>query len=314
MLQKVNFITSLKDENSQLQGRTKELEQECSLKEKMIGVLNSKQQLIEGIRESEDILRKENNEIRKQSRRLRENEESLRAENTILRKQRRNENYFLTQVPTLLDPEQPWVLKRGDILVSGNRGVERRLTGSYCGTKVSLKEFIKDLDNEQNRSDFDLEVLFHSLCRHPCIIQFIGVTEPTYLEGNPLLVTELLQTNLEATRKKGSELEPHQVPQIAKDLSAALCYLHEFSPDAIIHRDVSPRNIMLWRGNGQAWRAKLADFGTAVFEVDEKTNCPGVAFYCAPEAPHVQRQTTKVRQLTYIHLKILVVIQDKYRK
>ena len=314
ILQKANFTNEVEVKNAQVQAKVKELEAECNLKDKMIGLLNSKQQLIEGIRESEGILRKENNELRKQSRRMRENEESLRAENMILRKQRRNENHFLAQVSSLFDPEQPWVLSRSEISMTDNRASGRRLTGSYRGVKVSLKEFTKSLKDEQNQSEFELEVLFHSLCRHPCIIQFIGATEPTYLEENPVIVTEFFETSLREKRKKASNLEVQNVLRIARDLFSALCYLHEFKPDAIIHRDVSPGKIMIQGGTGSTWRAKLADLGSAVFEVDEKTESPGEAFYSAPEASNIHRQTTKVSILVNIRTFYIFVLKESFYK
>ncbi|RMX50018.1 hypothetical protein pdam_00002833, partial [Pocillopora damicornis] len=63
-------------------------------------------------------------------------------------------------------------------------------------------------------------------------------------------------------------------------------------PSPIIHRDVSSANVLLWR-QGDQWRGKVSDYGTAKFMQQTMTVCPGARIYSAPEA-FTTNQTEKV--------------------
>ena len=63
-------------------------------------------------------------------------------------------------------------------------------------------------------------------------------------------------------------------------------------PTPIIHRDVSSANVLLWR-QGDHWRGKVSDYGTANFVQQTMTRAPGAPIYSAPEAVS-SNQTPKV--------------------
>ena len=65
-------------------------------------------------------------------------------------------------------------------------------------------------------------------------------------------------------------------------MAKALNYLHH-KRDPIIHHDVSSGNVLLWR-QGDQWRAKVSDYGTAHFVRQSSINYAGNAVYCAPES------------------------------
>ena len=65
-------------------------------------------------------------------------------------------------------------------------------------------------------------------------------------------------------------------------MAKALNYLHH-KRDPIIHHDISSGNVLL-RRQGDQWRAKVSDYGTANFVRESSINYAGNAVYCAPES------------------------------
>ena len=118
-----------------------------------------------------------------------------------------------------------------------------------------------------------------SRCRHPCLLQFIGATS----DERPLLVTEIMERSLRERLYNEVELPLYaaEVSVISLDVARALNYLHQ-KPDPIIHRDISSGNVLLWR-QGNQWRAKVSDYGTANLVRQSKRSEPGTATYSAPE-------------------------------
>ena len=80
---------------------------------------------------------------------------------------------------------------------------------------------------------------------------------------------------------------------LALHVAHGINYLHCFQPNPILHRDVNSGNVMVWR-QGDKWRGKLCDFGSAEFMGSKMSKNPGNPFYSAPEASS-SRQAPKVR-------------------
>ena len=127
-----------------------------------------------------------------------------------------------------------------------------------------------------------------SRCRHPCLLQFMGATND---EGSPLFVTELMELSLRALLEQ-RQLSETEISVITLDVCRALNYLHHMKPSPIVHRDVSSANVLLWR-QGEQWRGKVSDYGTAKFVQQTMTAAPGAPIYSAPEAVS-SNQTSKV--------------------
>ena len=127
-----------------------------------------------------------------------------------------------------------------------------------------------------------------SKCRHPHLLQFIGATKD---EGTPLFVTELMGKSLR-TLLDQRQLSETEIAVISLDVALALNYLHQKKPEPIIHRDISSANVLLWR-QGDQWRGKVSDYGTANFMQQTMTVAPGAMIYSAPEAL-TSNQTVKV--------------------
>ena len=184
-----------------------------------------------------------------------------------------------------------WVISRDQIHVTdkclGRGGWGHVVEGKYCGCAVAVKQIHELILSNHNRSLFVREMNIASRCRHPCLLQFIGATND---EGSPLFVTELMETSLRALLKR--PLSATELFVISLDVARALNYLHQKQPSPIIHRDISSANVLLWR-QGDQWRAKVSDYGTANFMQHTMTVAPGAPIYSAPEAV-TKNQTVKV--------------------
>ena len=184
-----------------------------------------------------------------------------------------------------------WVISRDQIQLTdkclGRGGWGKVVEGKYCGCAVAVKQIHDLILSDHNRSLFVREMNIASRCRHPCLLQFIGATDD---EGSPLFVTELMETSLRALLKR--PLSVTELFVISLDVARALNYLHQKQPFPIIHRDVSSANVLLWR-QGDQWRAKVSDYGTANFMRQTMTVAPGAPIYSAPEAV-TKKQTFKV--------------------
>ena len=185
-----------------------------------------------------------------------------------------------------------WVIPRDEIQITekclGRGGWGSVNEGTYCGCTVAVKEIHELILSPHNIRLFEREMNIASKCRHPHLLQFIGATVD---EGSPLFVTELMEKSLR-TLLEQRQLSEIEIRTISLDVARALNYLHQKKPEPIIHRDVSSANVLLWR-QGDQWRAKVSDYGTANFMQQTMTVAPGAMIYSAPEAL-TSNQTVKV--------------------
>ena len=185
-----------------------------------------------------------------------------------------------------------WVISRNEIHMTenclGRGGWGSVNEGTYCGCTVAVKQIHDLILSRHNRLLFEREMNIASACRHPCLLQFIGATND---EGTPLFVTELMEMSLRALLAQ-RQLSETEITVISLDVARALNYLHQKKPHPIIHRDVSSANVLLWR-QGDQWRGKVSDYGTANFMQQTMTVAPGAMIYSSPEAL-TPNQTAKV--------------------
>ena len=185
-----------------------------------------------------------------------------------------------------------WVISRDEIQLTdkllGKGGWGSVVEGKYCGCAVAVKQIHDLILSPHNRDLFEREMDIASRCRHPCLLQFIGATND---QGSSLFVTELMESSLRALLEQ-RPLGTTEVPTISLDVARALNYLHQKTPSPIIHRDISSANVLLWR-QGDQWRGKVSDYGTANFMQHTMTVGPGAMIYMAPEAL-TSKQTVKV--------------------
>ena len=193
-----------------------------------------------------------------------------------------------------LEPRD-WIIRRDEVIISkialGTGAWGNVYQGSFRGCQVAVKQIHDLILSPHNRRLFEREMSIASRCRHPNLLQFVGATDN--YDESPLFVTELLDTDLRKVLSQRS-LHHKEIVCLALDVAIALNYLHLNKPVAIIHRDISSSNVLLWRRDDR-WRAKLSDYGTANFMRQFMTCNPGARIYAAPEALTSQ-QSPKVRE------------------
>ena len=179
---------------------------------------------------------------------------------------------------------RPWVVERGEVnlthekLGGGAYGEVR--VAIFRGTRVAAKCLHQLIVSDYNRGVFTREMEISSRIHHPNIVQFVGATRV----NNPILLYELMATSLHSMLQEGQPLTRPQIKDACCDITSALCYLHLWKPDPIIHRDVSSPNVLMEPLANGRWRSKLSDFGSANLQLHVKTVIPGNPAYSSPEA------------------------------
>ena len=282
-------------EEENLRRQLREMEQQLREKDQQEGkfqrqLIELEQQLtnlLEQYREKEDETVNLQEQVTTQERELRVKDQQVNeleitlstAQQALSEEQRRH-----------VTPD--WVISRDEIQLTdkllGKGGWGSVAEGKYCGCAVAVKQIHDLMLSPHNRNLFEREMDIASRCRHPCLLQFIGATND---EGIPLFVTELMELSLRALLAQ-KPLAATEVSTISLDVARALNYLHQKTPSPIIHRDISSANVLLWR-QGDQWRSKVSDYGTANFMQHTMTVGPGAMIYMAPEAL-TSKQTVKV--------------------
>ena len=159
----------------------------------------------------------------------------------------------------------------------------------YRGVTCAAKEVHSDLVQGQRIVDMFLrECEQCSRLRHPNIVKFLGVYYPAGGAERvrlPIMVMEMMAQNLtsfvEKFMDKQDNIPTHLKYSIINDVALGLYYLHSHTPP-IIHRDLSPNNILLTDHNV----AKIGDLGVAkvVQAGAKKTTAPGTIDFMPPEA------------------------------
>ncbi len=142
--------------------------------------------------------------------------------------------------------------------------------GPFAGRPVVVKLLLEDVAGiQQFRNLFENEARLSSVMDHPNIVKFLDFGESG---GRPFLVMEHVEgldlwRLLRRLKRAGYGLPPAQGVYVVLEIAKALEYLHSRSDETgrqlhIIHRDVSPSNILL----GMDSEVKLGDFGIAYSE------------------------------------------------
>jgi serine/threonine protein kinase len=157
----------------------------------------------------------------------------------------------------------------------GNRVVIKKILPALASSEALVEAFVR-------------EAGLAARLRHPNIVDVLGTG---VLEGAPYIAMEWLDgIDLRALTRKlsvlRSQLHPAQALTIAARIARALAYAHALRDRdgtllAIVHRDVSPKNVFVTRAGG----VKLLDFGVAkTYEVATRSGLVvGTPAYMAPE-------------------------------
>lgn len=181
------------------------------------------------------------------------------------------------------------------------RGVSESTVGGIKRA-VAIKRILPNLaKNKRFVQMFLDEARLAMSLQHANIVQVfdIGVSEVAPGEQAYFLVMEFvdganLKVLLDALRQTGERIPVSHALFILMDICRALAFAHELNdpetgrPLNIVHRDISPPNILISR-NGEV---KLADFGLAKAASQLEHTDPGVVkgkfSYLSPEAANAQ--------------------------
>ena len=191
--------------------------------------------------------------------------------------------------------EPSWLVHREEInlteeeLGRGGWGVVKVAT--FRAARIAAKCLYGALNYGYWQNVFSREMNMAARIRHPNLLQFIGAT----LEGELIILTELMPTSLRAVLERAREPLPHQqISTIGLDVARALNYLHLMRPTPLIHRDVSSGNVLLEPQPNNSWKAKVSDYGSVNLLENLRTVGPGSPVYAAPEANIPPLQSPKM--------------------
>nr|ABF72018.1 protein kinase family protein [Musa acuminata] len=140
------------------------------------------------------------------------------------------------------------------------------IIAKWRGIQVAVKKFSDDVMADEDklwdffifcRSAFRDELALLQQIRHPNVVQFLGAVT----QSSPMMiVTEYLRKgDLRAYLNRKRTLRPSSAVLFALDIARGMNYLHEHKPEAIIHRDLEPSNIL----RDDSGHLKVADFGVS---------------------------------------------------
>ena len=221
-----------------------------------------------------------------------------------------NHNAHSTQLVVPAQDQGSWNVPRDQVETIeelGRGGWGLILKGRFRGQLVAVKKAFREiLQQPYTIRQMRREIQIMASVQHPNLVRFIAAVIDDRVdrgEETPLLVVELLDMDLRHAYST-VDLGKNKV-SIFRDVAYALHYLHEHQ-EPIIHRDVSAPNVLLECLQGDSYRAKLSDFGSANKVKDSRTAAPGAICYTAPEVfppvdPEAQLppQTPKIDVFSY---------------
>jgi serine/threonine protein kinase len=132
----------------------------------------------------------------------------------------------------------------------------------------------------------ELQILRNKfISNHPNVVQFLGVSWKSVKEGvlMPSFVLEAAETDLEQYLNNPKAVEYRKILGLAVDIVTGVRALHDVG---IIHGDIKPANVLIFKDPQLKYVAKIADFGSSLLRAD--LNSPmklpfGSGFWQAPE-------------------------------
>ena len=223
-------------------------------------------------------------------------EEKLQESNAHLKNQLSLTNQQLLGVQSMMTCSRLWVVSHDQFTIGREIGRGAWATvheATFRGATVAAKRLHQLITAPRTRQLFQREMEMALQCQHQNIVTFLGAT----LEGPPVILMELMDTNLRSAYEQG-HIRDHQVLGILYDIASALHFLHT-RPDPVIHRDVSSANVLLKAQYNGEWLAKLGDLGTAKIQQQAATAGPGAITYGAPEAGDFTKHSPKMDVYSY---------------
>jgi serine/threonine protein kinase len=192
--------------------------------------------------------------------------------------------------PLLLERYRPDTL-----IARGGSASVYRARDVLLGRDVAVKVFLAGSEESLDRARDELRVLA-GIGGHHGIVSVLdaGIDESSPDDPRPFLVMELVTGRSVRDLIDAGTLPAAHVGGIAFEIAEALEYVHRQN---IVHRDVSPANILLvdYGSEHSRPRARLTDFGLAVdgetFQPPEDGFVDGTVPYLSPEQVLAERLT-----------------------
>lgn len=153
------------------------------------------------------------------------------------------------------------------------------------GRAVAVKVFLAGAESSLDQARDELRVL--AALTHHGIVSVLdaGIDESSPDDPRPFLVMELVPGRTLRQLIDADDLSPAVIGGIAFEVAEALEFVHRSN---IVHRDVSPSNILLidYGSEFSRLRARLTDFGLAVYggwAPSDGGALDGTVHYLSPE-------------------------------
>ena len=174
----------------------------------------------------------------------------------------------------------PWKLEINVDKLLGEGEFGKVYMAKWNSTEVVAKVINHDISDEK-KSLFIKEINLHTILVHPNIVQFLGyVLDPLVIVMEYIPNGELLDYI-----NKSFGVSVSKKIEICKNILKAIEYLHGRSPNAVLHRDLKPHNIMMTPSGFP----KLSDFG--ISRIVEKL--------IKKESPRGSPQDTQIRKASF---------------
>lgn len=189
-------------------------------------------------------------------------------------------------IETVMDDKmiQTWLVDEHDVEYTG----ESIGDGAYSMSDVVVFRETEVVAKEPYfKNRYVRSICLSSVIRHPNIVQFIGATH--YSLNKPVLLYEMMDNNLATSLfsiQSGEASSYSRVLDAGRDIGSALCYLHSFKPNPIIHQHISYTAILTNPLPGGKLKCKLSAFEAANIDCyATKDECHNAAeVFIAPEA------------------------------
>ena len=165
-----------------------------------------------------------------------------------------------------------------DLLESSKAGVTYKVRNVLLQRFEALRVLPRTFQDDQERvTRFMREAKLHARISHPNIVTFYHATQ---LDGQLVMTTELVEGTTLAQRLELGPLSPEEAVNCFSEVLSGLAQAHALG---VVHRDITPSNIIL----ASDGRVKLSGFALAKATTDPQLTQPGTVIgsldYISPE-------------------------------